>query len=443
MNSINTNFAAMTALQSLQNTNKDMLQTQNRISTGFRVASAEDNAAYWSIATTMRSDNKALSTVQDALGLGAATVDVGYTAINSAIDVVSEIKAKLVAAREPGIDRGKVQSEIDELQNQLQSIGDSATFSGQNWLSVDSSAAGYNATKSVVASFSRDSAGAINIGTISIDTSATKLYDASATANGILDGTRDATGAIAASGFSVSGLDISSLTDSSADLTTLESYIKGADMAIGEMTDAATNLGSVKRRIDMQSEFVTAMRATIERGVSQLVDADMNEESTRLQALQVQQQLGIQALLPTAKARRRPRTCPGRRSLCRNKLPASQVNDRIRPATMRFQPSIRTKKSILMGSAMTVGGSIIMPIDMTTDATTTSITRNGSAIKKPISKPRRSSEIMKAGIRIRKSRSSRAARSFKRPSANDSKSFRSFSRTFASMKSRKGSAALL
>jgi flagellin len=296
MNSINTNFAAMTALQSLQNTNKDMLQTQNRISTGFRVASAEDNAAYWSIATTMRSDNKALSTVQDALGLGAATVDVGYTAINSAIDVVSEIKAKLVAAREPGIDRGKVQSEIDELQNQLQSIGDSATFSGQNWLSVDSSAAGYNATKSVVASFSRDSAGAINIGTISIDTSATKLYDASATANGILDGTRDATGAIAASGFSVSGLDISSLTDSSADLTTLESYIKGADMAIGEMTDAATNLGSVKRRIDMQSEFVTAMRATIERGVSQLVDADMNEESTRLQALQVQQQLGIQAL---------------------------------------------------------------------------------------------------------------------------------------------------
>jgi flagellin len=54
MNSINTNVAAMTALQSLQQTSKDMLTTQSRISTGLRVASASDHAAYWSIATAMR-----------------------------------------------------------------------------------------------------------------------------------------------------------------------------------------------------------------------------------------------------------------------------------------------------------------------------------------------------------------------------------------------------
>jgi flagellin len=296
MASINTNLSAMTALQSLQQTNKDLLKTQERISTGFRVGTAEDNAAYWSIATTMRSDNKALSTVQDALGLGGATVDVAYTAINSAIDVVTEIKTKLVAAREPGIDRGKVQSEIDELQNQLQSIGDSAIFSGQNWLSVDSSAAGYNATKTVVASFSRSASGAISIGTISVDTSTTKLYDASGSAVGIIDGLRDTSGQIAATGFSVAGLSISALTDSTTDLATLESYIAGADAALGEMTDAATNLGAVKQRIGLQSDFVGALMDAIERGVSQLVDADMNEESTRLQALQVQQQLGVQAL---------------------------------------------------------------------------------------------------------------------------------------------------
>ncbi len=202
MDSIRTNFAAMTALQSLQSTNKEMLKTQSRISTGFRVATAEDNASYWSIATTMRSDNKALSTVSDALGLGKATVDVAYTALNSAIDVTSEIKAKLVAAREPGVDRVKIQSEVTELQNQLESISESATFSGQNWLSVDSSAAGYNASKSIVASFTRDSAGAVSIGTISVDTSSIKLYDADGTAVGIIDGLRDNTGAIAASGTS-------------------------------------------------------------------------------------------------------------------------------------------------------------------------------------------------------------------------------------------------
>ncbi|MDX2308828.1 MAG: flagellin [Hyphomicrobium sp.] len=296
MDSIKTNFAAMTALQSLQTTNKELQKTQSRISTGYRVATAEDNASYWSIATTMRSDNKALGTVKDALGLGGATVDVAYTAINSAIDVTSEIKAKLVAAREPGVDRVKIQSEIDELQNQLSSIGDSATFSGQNWLSVNSSAAGYNATRTIVASFSRDAAGAVSIGTISVDVGDVKLYDSSATAVGIIDGLRDSTGAIAASGTSVAALDISALTDSSTDLTTLEGYIKGVDSAIKEMTTAATNLGSVKQRVGLQKEFVDALSQAIDRGISTLVDADMSEESTKLQALQVQQQLGIQAM---------------------------------------------------------------------------------------------------------------------------------------------------
>lgn len=110
MNSINTNIAAMTALQSLNNTNKQLVDTQSRISTGLAVATAADNAAYFSIATTMRSDNKALGAVQDALGLGAATVDVAYTALDSTIKVVDEIKTKLVAAREPGVDRVAIQA---------------------------------------------------------------------------------------------------------------------------------------------------------------------------------------------------------------------------------------------------------------------------------------------------------------------------------------------
>ncbi|PPD30322.1 MAG: flagellin [Hyphomicrobium sp.] len=296
MNSIKTNSAAMTALQSLQMTNKELLMTQQRISTGFRVGSAEDNAAYWSIATTMRSDSKSLSTVRDALGLGSATVDVAYTSIESAIDVASEIKAKLVAAREPGINRGAIQSELTELQSQLANIAGSSSFSGQNWLSVDSASANYNATASVVSSFSRKADGTIEIGTISVNVTNTKLYDASASAVGILDGLRDSTGAIAASGFSVASLSIGALSDSAGDLSTLESYIMGVDKAITEMTGAATSLGSVKQRIGLQQEFVKMLLDSIDRGISTLVDADMNEESTKLQALQVQQQLGVQAL---------------------------------------------------------------------------------------------------------------------------------------------------
>ena len=305
MTSIMTNASAMTALKTLNATNKALETTQSRISTGYRVAEASDNAAYWSIATTMRSDSKALSTVKDALGLGAAKVDTAYTGVNAAIDVVDEIKAKLVAAREPGVDRTKIQSEITQLQGQLSSNASAASFSGENWLSVDSSASGYNATKTVVASFTRSSAGAVSVGTISINTASTKLFDsatdAAAAGTGILDGRYDAaTGALLADqstgGFTVATLSISALTNSAADLTTLENYIKGVDNAISRMTTAASDLGAAKKRIDIQSTFVTNLMDTIDRGVGTLVDADMNKESTRLQALQVQQQLGIQAL---------------------------------------------------------------------------------------------------------------------------------------------------
>ena len=292
MASIMTNGSAMTALQSLNATNKSLEITQNRISTGYRVSSAEDNAAYWSIATTMRSDNGALSTVKDALGLGAATIDVAYTGMNSAIEVAKEIKNKLVAARQPGIDRTKVQSEIAELQNQLTSIGNSSVFSGENWLSVDSSAANYNTNKTIVASFSR-AGGTISIGTISVDLTTTELFDA-ADQSGILDS--EDTTANGGVTYSTVTLDISTLTDTDNDLADLEQMISWVDNAIGSMTTAASSLGAVKQRTSMQRDFVGSLMDAINRGIGTLVDADMNEQSTRLQALQVQQQLGVQAL---------------------------------------------------------------------------------------------------------------------------------------------------
>ncbi|MBI1648776.1 flagellin [Hyphomicrobium sulfonivorans] len=297
MASINTNVAAMTALRSLTSTNSALTQTQSRISTGMRVNTAADNAAYWSIATTLRSDNSSLSTVQDALGLGAAFVDVAYTAMDEAKNIVSKIKDKLVAAAQPGLDRGKIQTEITELQSQLKGMADAATLQGQNWLSVDSSAAGYNSTKKVVSSIAR-TGGSISVQSISIETSSMKLFDSAAGAKGILDTNRNATtGAVDAAGtFSIANINISALTDSTADLATLDGYIKGSDRAITEMAAGATTLGAAKARIDIQQSFVSSLKNSIESGISQLVDADMNAESTRLQALQVKQQLGIQAL---------------------------------------------------------------------------------------------------------------------------------------------------
>ncbi|MFA5950126.1 MAG: flagellin [Hyphomicrobium sp.] len=292
MSSLNTNVAALTALQTLNKSSKELLVTQNRISTGLRVASAADNAAYFSIATTLRSDNAAISTVADALGLGSATVEVAEAGIKNAIETVSQIKAKLVAARAPGLDRAKIQTEISALQSSLRSTADSAVFSGQNFLAGDSTGP---TTKTIVSSFSRDSTGAISIGTISIDVgpTGTLLFDTGGAGAGILDSDRTVTSGAT---YSVATLDISAITDDSADLVDLEDLVKGVDAALSAITDAATILGAAKSRISLQSDFVSKLRDTIDTGIGQLVDADLNEESTRLQALQVRQQLGVQAL---------------------------------------------------------------------------------------------------------------------------------------------------
>lgn len=289
MSSIMTNVSAMTALQSLQQSNRNLDMTQERISTGYRVAEAKDNAAYWSIATTMRSDNKALSTVQDALGLGASKVDTAYTGINGAKDLVDEIKAKLVAAREPGVDRSKIQTEIKEYQAQLINNAGSTSFSGENWLSMDSADPNYSTEREIVAAFTRAADGSVSVSTIKIDITATKLFDATAK-DGILDVVR------AGGTDSVSTLDISALTNSAADILILDELIQFVDDALQKITDGATHLGAAKKRVDLQKIFVSSMMDAIDRGIGALVDADMSKESTRLQALQVQQQLGIQSL---------------------------------------------------------------------------------------------------------------------------------------------------
>ncbi|MBA1347413.1 flagellin [Rhizobium leguminosarum] len=286
MTSINTNNSAMAALQTLRSINSNLETTQNSVSTGYRVDTASDNAAYWSIATTMRSDNKALSAVSDALGLGAAKVDTAYTAMENAIDVVDEIKSKLVAATEDGVDKSKVQEEITQLQNQLLSIAQSASFSGENWV------AGESGTKSVVSSFVRDGSGAVSVKVTdyALDTSSTGnvLFGMS---SGTIDTASGILGTVDANGDSVYSLDITDFTTGQ-----IQSALSTIESALSAMTSAGAQLGSISTRIELQEDFVGALSDSIESGVGRLVDADMEEESSRLSALQTQQQLAIQSL---------------------------------------------------------------------------------------------------------------------------------------------------
>ncbi len=287
MTSINTNNSAMAALQTLRTISSNMQQTQNAVSTGYRVDKASDNAAYWSIATTMRSDNKALSAVSDALGLGAAKVDTAYTAMDSAIDVVDQIKAKLVAATEEGVDKTKVQEEVSQLQQQLLSVAQSASFSGENWV------AGADGTKSVVSSFVRDGSGAVSVKmtdyVLSTASSGNVLFGM--TTSGTIDTSLGILGTADANGDSVFSLDITNFTTGQ-----IQSALSTVESALSAMTTAGAQLGSISTRIDNQETFVSALSDSIDSGVGRLVDANMEEESSRLTALQTQQQLAIQSL---------------------------------------------------------------------------------------------------------------------------------------------------
>jgi flagellin len=288
MSSLLTNSTAMTALQTLRSVSSQLSTTQNRISTGQRVATASDNAAYWSIATSMRADNAALSAVSDSLGLSAATVDTEYTALTAVVGDktggLTKLQALLVEAKTAGIDRAKIQADITQIQDQMKNTADAATFNGVNWLSTTATTP---ATFNLVSSFSRVG-GTPTINTITVTVATYSLY--TSTQAGILD-TVDATTLA-----SIDTMDISALTDSAADQTKLDGFIAQIVATINTVSSSAADLGAIKNRIGNNSNFVKALMDSVTRGIGQLVDADMNAESTRLQALQVQQQLGVQAL---------------------------------------------------------------------------------------------------------------------------------------------------
>lgn len=295
MTSILTNNAATAALQTLRSISQNMAAAQDRISSGARVGSAKGNAAYWAISTMMKSDTGALSAISDALGLGAAKVDTAYAGMDAAIKVVEQIKAKVVAAKEEGVDRAKIQEEIVQLRDQLISIGKGSSFNGENWL-VNS-----QSDKSVVSGFVRDSNGnvTVNTTTYSLDT------------NSVLFEIDEDTGEIGTDSFGI--LNSTDADDFNEDFTqvailaldvnvgvdeldSLDDALASVEWALDKMTIAGAKLGSMSKRIDLQSDFADKLNDALTKGIGRLIDADMNEESTRLKALQTQQQLAIQAL---------------------------------------------------------------------------------------------------------------------------------------------------
>ncbi len=141
MTSILNNAGAQIALSTLTQINMSLLDTQSSISTGKEVASAADNAAIWAVTTVMEADVKGFNAITDSLSLGKATVTVARNASEKITDLLEEVKEKVITANGENVDRAKIQTDIDELRNQITSIVNAAQFNGLNLIDGTSTAA--------------------------------------------------------------------------------------------------------------------------------------------------------------------------------------------------------------------------------------------------------------------------------------------------------------
>jgi len=259
-NSVHTNAAAAIALQNLTKTNERLGDVQNRVSTGLKVQGAKDNAAIWAIAQGQRADIGALSAVKQSLDRATSIADVALSAGESVSDLLNQLKEKVVAAKDQSLktqSRQLLDADFKALLRAIKSAVDNAAFDGGNIL---------NGTLTNGIRF---------------------LANADASAFVTLSGKNLTLGG------SIIEL---SLSDSLLTMTGATTALNKLDDSITQLNAALGELGAQAKQITAHNSFVTKLMDTLESGVGNLVDADLAKESARLQALQVQQQLGAQAL---------------------------------------------------------------------------------------------------------------------------------------------------
>jgi len=259
MISVNTNVGAMVALQYLNQTNAQLTTVQNAVNSGMKVASAKDDGATFAIAQNMRGDVAAYGAVTDSLNRAGSSVDVALSAGQSISDLLIQMKSKALAASDQSLDtasRQALNEDFTALRDQIASVVSNAEFNGFNL----------------------------------VDGSTTQI-----TALASADGSKRIT--VAAENMSLSGSIVTVATNGSISTqTTASTMISTIETSLTNVNAALAKLSSGAKKFSIQADFVQTLSNTLTAGIGNLVDADMAKESAMLQALQVKQQLGVQAL---------------------------------------------------------------------------------------------------------------------------------------------------
>ncbi len=271
--SVNSNNGAMVALQNLSSTQSMLQTTQNRIATGLAVSGAKDDSATFAIAQKLRGDLGGLKAVTTSLNRAKSTVDVAVSGAQQVSDILNQMKEKATAAADTGLDqdsRDSINQDFKALRDQITSIVKSANFNGTNLLD------GGDGNVAALKSLQDGDANTDGYQTDALSVSNQDL----ALGSGTDAGTNITIGA---------DTEIASSADAALAVDAMKTSISNVNKVM-------STLGSASRQIDSQVSFTSKLSDVITSGVGTLVDADMAKESATLQALQVKQQLGVQAL---------------------------------------------------------------------------------------------------------------------------------------------------
>jgi flagellin len=260
MNSINTNAAAVIALQSLSATNAQMAATQKRVSTGYRVGDARDDGGAFAVAQAVRSDVAGIIAVGEQLGGVKGILQTTFAALSVVSDTMKQIRAVLTRLADAAISadqRVTYEAQYELLADQVAKFLDDATYNGRTLLSTDPLQNGGNIT-----AIRNESGGTFTIE--SVDGATLKLPPA-APGNSTI-----------ATSWIVSG-------------GQFDQRDKAISLALNEF-------GAAMAFVDNQIKYNSQKVDALEGGLGALVDADLAKESSSLEALKVRQQLGIQTL---------------------------------------------------------------------------------------------------------------------------------------------------
>lgn len=268
MSSILTNHSAMVALSTLNMVNKNLTDTQNRVSSGLQITSGKDNAAYYAISETMKGDSGMFESIHDGLTATKNSVSTARLGSETLSELAEQFVERVAFAQGSGVNVADVQAELDSLVTQMETAISQSTFNGDDLVS------GAAGAVTVVSGISRTG------GTFAATTITFQSVDLTTIKDGF------------------AAIDLTSLdtgTDPLVPDTVLEALTL-AETQLSAAIGAATSMGVTEKTIEGQMSFLDMLTDTLDSGVSAMVDANMEEEAARLQALQVQQQLATQSL---------------------------------------------------------------------------------------------------------------------------------------------------